>query len=221
MRMILNGRALGVLTILFLSVLLNSSFSYAVESDINCLKAIKASLEDPNNYLNSWNFNNNTEGFICRFIGIDCWHPDESRVLNIRLSGMGLKGKFPRGIANCTTLTGLDLSSNKLYGTIPSDISKIVKFVTSLDLSSNNLSGKIPVNLSNCSFLNVLKLENNQLTGQIPGELGRLARIKTFSVANNRLTGPVPQFSPNARITAESYANNSGLCGAPLPVCPS
>ena len=220
MRMTLNGGALGVLTIIFVSVLLNSNFSYAVESDINCLKAIKGSLEDPNNYLSSsWNFNNNTEGFICRFTGIDCWHPDENRVLNIRLSGMGLKGEFPRGIINCTTMTGLDLSSNKFYGTIPSDISKIVKFVTSLDLSANNLSGEIPVNLSNCSFLNILKLENNQLTGQIPGELGRLDRIKTFSVANNRLTGQVPEFSPNASITAESYANNAGLCGKPLPVC--
>ncbi|KAM7496306.1 hypothetical protein LguiA_020720 [Lonicera macranthoides] len=220
MRMTLNGRALGVLTIIFASVLLNSNFSYSVESDINCLKAVKASLEDPNNYISSsWNFNNNTEGFICRFTGIDCWHPDESRVLNIRLSGMGLKGEFPRGIANCTTMTGLDLSSNKFYGTIPSDISNIVKFVTSLDLSANNLSGSIPVNLSDCSFLNVLKLENNQLTGQIPGELGRLDRIKTFSVANNRLTGQVPQFNPNSSITAESYANNPGLCGTPLPLC--
>ncbi|KAM7527521.1 hypothetical protein LguiB_030931 [Lonicera macranthoides] len=215
----MNGRDLNVLIGIFFWLFSTSSFSYAVESDINCLKAIKASLEDPFNYLtSSWNFNNNTEGFICRFTGIDCWHPDESKVLNIRLSGMGLKGKFPLGVSNCTALTGLDLSSNKLYGTIPSNISQIIQFVTSLDLSSNNFSGEIPVNLANCSYLNVLMLNKNQFTGQIPLQLGQLGRIKTFSVANNRLTGQVPLFM-NLTISVENYVNNPGLCGDPLPVC--
>ena len=40
------------------------------ESDIYCLRSIKDSLEDTRNYLkNSWNFNNNTAGFICEFVG--------------------------------------------------------------------------------------------------------------------------------------------------------
>ncbi|CAK9134929.1 unnamed protein product [Ilex paraguariensis] len=218
MRMALKS-ALSVLFGIYLWLLLGVTFSYGAMSDIYCLRSIKDSLEDPFNYLSSsWDFNNNTEGFLCKFTGIDCWHPDENKVLNIRLSDMGLKGEFPRGIANCTSLTGLDFSSNKLYGSIPSDISKMLEFVTSLDLSSNNFSGAIPLNLANCSYLNVLKLDNNQLTGQIPAEIGRLGRIKTFSVTNNHLTGPVPIFS-NATIPAESYAKNAGLCGGPLPPC--
>lgn len=216
-----NSRPLTVLIGYLLWRLLSCSSSYGTPSDIYCLKTIKDSLEDPFNYLNSsWNFNNNTEGFICKFTGIDCWHPDENKVLNIRLPDMGLKGEFPRSIQNCTSLTGLDLSSNKIYGTIPSDISKIAFYVTSLDLSSNNLSGEIPVSLANCSYLNILKLDNNRLTGLIPLQLGLLNRIKTFSVANNLLTGPVPIFV-NASVTAENYANNPGLCGGPLDRCSS
>ncbi|KAK2966618.1 hypothetical protein RJ640_025303 [Escallonia rubra] len=219
MRMPVNSRALAVLIDSFVWLLWCTSLSYASVDDIACLKTIKASLEDPLNYLSSsWNFNNATEGYICKFTGIECWHPDENKVLNIRLSGMGLKGEFPVGVANCTSLTGLDLSSNNIYGTIPSNIPKLVEFVTTLDLSSNNLSGEIPVNLSRCSYLNVLKLDSNQLTGQIPAELGLLSRIKTFSVANNRLTGQVPHFG-NTSIAAENYANNAGLCGRPLPDC--
>ena len=77
-------------------------------SDIFCLKSIKDSLEDPPGYLSSsWDFNNNTEGFICRFNGVQCWHPDENRVLNLKLSNMGLKGEFPRGLENCTSLNRL------------------------------------------------------------------------------------------------------------------
>lgn len=209
------------LTVVLISVslwiLLSSSLNYGTEADINCLKRIKDSLQDPYGYLNSsWDFNNNTEGFICKFTGIDCWHPDENRVLNIRLSDMGLKGEFPRGIENCSSLTGLDLSSNKLFGIIPLDISKILQYVTTLDLSSNNFSGEIPVSLSNCTYLNSLKLDHNRLTGQIPPQLGLLGRIKTFSVANNLLTGPIPGFQ---NISIDSYSNNIGLCGAPLDAC--
>ncbi|KAJ4969516.1 hypothetical protein NE237_016217 [Protea cynaroides] len=218
-QMTMNYRALAALTHAAFCFLLSISTTYGTSTDIYCLKTLKASVEDPFNYLNSsWNFNNNTEGFICKFTGIDCWHPDENRVLNIRLSDMGLKGHFPRGIENCTSMTGLDLSNNNFSGSIPSDISKKLQYLTSLDLSSNNFSGDIPVSLSNCSYLNILKLDSNQLTGQIPPQLTLLNRLKTFSVANNQLSGQIPTFV-NVTFPADSYANNLALCGKPLDPC--
>ncbi|KAF4359624.1 hypothetical protein F8388_007820 [Cannabis sativa] len=216
--MVLSSRVVESLAFILLWLVLHSSFCHGVQSDIDCLKSIKDSLEDQFNYLNSsWNFNNNTEGFICKFTGVECWHPDESKVLNIKLADMGLKGQFPIGIQNCTSLTGLDLSNNKFYGSIPENISRMIPFVTTLDLSSNNFSGSIPKLLSNCTYLNVLKLDHNRFTGQIPLELGQLSRIKEFSAANNLLTGQVPKFQ--FAITAQSYANNPGLCGEILDPC--
>ncbi|KAK3189140.1 hypothetical protein Dsin_028701 [Dipteronia sinensis] len=201
-----------------LVILLSISVSYATLSDLECLKEFKNSVEDPFNYLFSWDFNNNTEGFICKFTGVECWHPDENKVLNIRLSNMDLKGQFPRGFENCSSMTGLDLSNNKFSGSIPSDISMRLHYVTTLDLSSNNFSGEIPSGLANCSFLNSLKLNDNRFTGKIPLELGLLNRIKTFSVANNLLTGPIPDINA-ATISAEDYAGNLGLCGKLLKAC--
>ncbi|KAK9904411.1 hypothetical protein M0R45_000777 [Rubus argutus] len=212
--LLMSGRdvCLGVVFLLLLSC----RFGCGVESDISCLKSIKASLEDPLDMLSSsWDFNNNTEGFICNFLGIECWHPHESKVLNIKLADLGLKGKFPRGVQNCTTLTGLDLSSNNLSGSVPDDVDKLIHFITSLDLSSNNFSGEIPKNISNCTFLNVLKLDNNKFSGQIPPQLGQLSRIKTFSLTNNQLSGPIPVFTSNDTIGPDSFANNTGLCGPP------
>ncbi|KAF2298290.1 hypothetical protein GH714_021370 [Hevea brasiliensis] len=206
------------LSMLIWSLLGTFTATVATETDIACLKSIKASLEDPYAYLKAWNFNNNTEGYICRFIGVDCWHPDENIVLNLRLSDMGLRGRFPLGIQNCTSLTGLDLSSNELQGPIPFNISKIVPFITSLDLSSNNFSGEIPLSIVNCSTLNILKLDHNRLTGHIPEQIGWLTRLKAFNVSNNLLSGPVPMFQ-NATISVDSYANNVGLCGGPLERC--
>ncbi|CAA2938923.1 probably inactive leucine-rich repeat receptor kinase At5g48380 [Olea europaea subsp. europaea] len=219
MMTVFSFRAIPIVAI-FIWLLFSKSFSYAFKSDIDCLQAIKSSLKDPDSYLTTWNFEkNNTEGSICKFIGIDCWHPDENRVLNIRLGDMGLKGTFPLGVAGCSSMTGLDLSNNKIYGNIPNNISHIVGFLTSLDLSNNELSGEIPAELSNITYLNVLKLNNNNLTGRIPAQLGQLNRIKEFSVSNNRLIGPVPIFSGNPSITAKSYVNNAGLCGVTLTPC--
>ncbi|XP_021772266.1 probably inactive leucine-rich repeat receptor-like protein kinase At5g48380 [Chenopodium quinoa] len=203
-----------------LLILLSSYGIYGTATDILCLERIYHSFKDPNGYLNvTWNFNNKTEGAICRFNGIECWHPDESRVLNIKLADMGLEGQFPLGIENCTSLTGLDLSGNNLNGSLPMNISKYIEFVTELDLSNNDFSGPIPENLANCSYLNGFHLDHNQFSGQIPLEFGTLSRINSFSVANNNLTGLVPKFK--FRISKDSYANNPGLCGEVLSPCPS
>lgn len=204
-----------------LLILLSSYGICGTATDVFCLRRIYESLKDPNGYLNvTWNFNNKTEGAICRFNGIECWHPDESRVLNIKLADMGLEGQFPVGIENCTSLTGLDLSGNSLNGTLPSNMTRYVGYVTNLDLSSNYFSGPIPKDLANCKYLNVLNLQNNRFSGQIPLELGELSRIKSFNVANNNLSGLVPHFN-TFQISTDSYANNPGLCGAPLGACPS
>ncbi|XP_022846465.1 inactive LRR receptor-like serine/threonine-protein kinase BIR2 [Olea europaea var. sylvestris] len=214
--MTLDFRVFSTLISILFLLLERASFTYSAQSDVDCLRAIQNSLEDPFNYLkSSWSFNNNTEGFICKFDGVDCWKPDENRVLTLRLSSMGLKGEFPLGVAGCSSLTGLDLSNNEIYGNIPNNISKILGFSTSIDLSSNQLSGEIPVDLANCAYSNVLELDNNQLSGQIPAQIGLLYRLKTFNVSNNRLTGQVPQFR-NATFLADSCANNTGLCGNPL-----
>ncbi|GKV50880.1 hypothetical protein SLEP1_g57560 [Rubroshorea leprosula] len=211
----------SILHLVFLRVLiwsLLSPVSIGLVSDIDCLKSIKHSLEDPFGYLTAtWDFNNNIEGFICRFTGVECWHPDENRVLNIQLSDMGLKGQFPRGISGCSSLTGLDLSNNELFGPIPSDISRIFPFSTTLKLSSNNFSGEIPKDLANITFLLVLNLDHNQLTGHMPPGIGLLCRLRTFTVANNLLYGPVPNFLND--ISSDSFANNPGLCGSPLDPC--
>ncbi|KAL0369827.1 UNVERIFIED_CONTAM: putative inactive leucine-rich repeat receptor-like protein kinase [Sesamum angustifolium] len=195
---------------------------YCQQTEIDSLRSIKESLDDPIGKLSAWDFNNisgNGDLLICDFPGIECWGDlSRSKIMNIRLSGMGLRGEFPRGIANCSSLTGLDLSNNHLYGPIPSDIGRLLSFVTYLNLSNNTFSGEIPPGIADCLYLNILQLNSNLLTGGIPAGLVGLNRLVAFTVANNILSGPLPEFL-FTQFPPESYANNAGLCGEPLDPC--
>uniref|UniRef100_A0A7N0U7H8 Protein kinase domain-containing protein n=2 Tax=Kalanchoe fedtschenkoi TaxID=63787 RepID=A0A7N0U7H8_KALFE len=214
-----NSRLLvALLHFLIWLTTLNIRLGNGTVTDVYCLKTMKESIRDPEGHLSRWDFSNNSEGSICKFNGVSCWHDDENRVLTIKLGGLGLIGQFPSGLENCSSLTGLDLANNYFAGPIPAKISQMLPFVTVLDLSSNNFSGEIPESLANCTYLNVLRLNDNELTGQIPPQLGLLNRLKEFSVANNNLQGQVPTFV-NATFSADSYASNPGLCGAPLDAC--
>lgn len=208
----------SLLQIIFFFFLLLSSRNYASDLDVECLKSIKQTLKDPSGSLaDSWDFRNTSEGSICHFSGVDCWNPGENKVLNLRLSNMGLEGEFPSGLANCKSITGVDLSYNNLSGRLPPDISKKIPFVTTLDLSFNLFTDEIPVDISNCSFLNSINLQHNRLNGTIPWKMAILSRLTSLNVADNQLSGTIPPF--NFSMPVSSFAGNPGLCGAPLAVC--
>ncbi|GLJ16649.1 hypothetical protein SUGI_0285770 [Cryptomeria japonica] len=185
-----------------------------VEDNIKCLNETKAELTDPNQSLFTWRFGNSSQGFICNFVGIQCWHNDDGATLSVKLPGMELSGHFPSGLKYCGSLTNLDLSSNSLSGPIPRDLCKWLPFLVQIDLSSNSFTGSIPAELANCTYLNVLHLNDNQLEGSIPWQLSRLERLNDFNFANNMLTGPIP--SKWVSNSSDLFLGNPGLCGEPF-----
>ena len=67
--------------------------------------------------------------------------------------------------------------------------------VTGLDLKSMRLAGTIPADLGNLSMLTSLNLRNNGLTGSIPPSLNNLTRLETLLLHDNALTGSIPDLS--------------------------
>ncbi len=102
-----------------------------------------------------------------------------------------IDGSIPTEIANLTSLTNLNLNTNKLSGNIPTQLSSLTN-LTSLNLSANELSGNIPTQLGSLTNLTSLHLDYNQLTGDIPTELGNLTSLSQLSLNNNQLTGDIP-----------------------------
>ncbi|KAK9167881.1 hypothetical protein Syun_000021 [Stephania yunnanensis] len=175
---------------------------------------------------------------ICSsWVGITC-DQGETGVLALRLPGVGLYGPIPNAtLGKLDSLRVLSLRSNRLTGTLPSDISSLPS-LHYLFLQNNNFSGNIPSSLS--PGLRLLDLSFNSFTGDIPNTIGlHLTNLTGLSLQNNSLTGQIPDINlPKLKHLNLSYNNLSGsiplslrnfnnasfvgnslLCGPPLNSC--
>ncbi|XP_021984739.1 receptor-like protein EIX1 [Helianthus annuus] len=111
----------------------------------------------------------------------------------------------------------MDLSSNKLFGEIPIELTALWALV-GLNLSNNHLTGNIPYIIGNMKSLNSLDLSTNELSGPIPPSIGELTFLSYLNLSNNNLVGRIPTGNQlQTLIDPSIYAGNKDLCGAPLP----
>ncbi|XP_047961881.1 probable leucine-rich repeat receptor-like protein kinase At1g35710 [Salvia hispanica] len=137
---------------------------------------------------------------------------DVKSLRRVWLDSNKLNSTLPSNLVNLPDLLELSMSSNNFTGRIPYEIGRL-KAVYTLDLSSNMFSGSIPSEIEALGKLKVLEtldLSNNHLSGLIPDLLGKLD-LDFFNVSCNRLEGRIPGGFSN--ISAQSFVNNSGLCG--------
>ena len=116
----------------------------------------------------------------------------------------------------------LELANNRLTGTIPSEIGRLVG-LENLDLGKNQLSGNIPPEIGNLANLRHLTLwGNRELGGPIPPELGNLSNLEDLELAHwesggSLLRGEIPSELGNLKNLRGLYITKSLLHG-PLPV---
>ncbi|CAL2241522.1 unnamed protein product [Prunus armeniaca] len=109
----------------------------------------------------------------------------------------------------------IDLSSNKLTGEIPSEISHLIGLV-SLNLSRNQLTGQITKEIGNLQSLDSLDLSRNHIDGRIPTSLARIDRLGFLDLSYNNLSGKIPVGTQLQGFDPSFYARNLQLCGPPL-----
>lgn len=131
---------------------------------------------------------------ICTsWAGVSC-NPEGTRVISVRLPGIGLLGSIRAGtIGKLDALEILSLRSNNLNGKIPTDIPSLPS-LHYLFLQDNNFSGSIPESLS--PGLIMLDLSSNSLTGNIPSTISNLTHLTALNLQDNMLSGTLPAVCP-------------------------
>ncbi|XP_057977984.1 MDIS1-interacting receptor like kinase 2 [Malania oleifera] len=185
----------ALLVLRFLFVSLNRTATASTE-EADALLKWKASLENQtHSFLPSWSHlppsnASRTGANPCTWSGLSC--DTAGRITEIILPELGLEGTFHNfSFPLFPNLLHINLSTNKLYGTIPPQISNLSKLVF-LDLSFNLFTGKIPSEIGLITNLEVLHLANNRLNASIPGEIGQLSRLTDLSLYNNSFNGLIP-----------------------------
>jgi len=130
-------------------------------------------------HLYNWRFENNS---IAEFPKVQ-W--ERLQILqSINLSRNSLR-QVPSEIGLLQSLNSLDLSSNLLIGSIPSEIGSL----DDMDVGCINYSYRDGCGSETCAQIQAIDLHNNSLAGTIPSELGKLTGLTSLDLSDNQLTG--------------------------------
>lgn len=148
----------------------------------------------------------------------------------------GISGEIPRCITTLSFLRIIDLSGNRISGTLPAEIGKLqqltrltvadnlitgaippsltaVTGLTHLDLRNNRISGPIPQGLGRFRILSRALLSGNQISGPIPDSISRMYRLVDLDLSRNQVTGPIPESLGRLAVLATVNLDNNKLSG--------
>ena len=128
------------------------------------------------------------------------------RVSSLDLSKNKLSGTIPEEIGNLTALHSLSLWDNQLSGPIPPELCDLVH-LEHMSLGDNELSGPIPPEIGNLTALHNVSLWGNRLSGAIPSEIGNLRVLETLRLQYNMLSGNIPSSIVQLTNLKPNYVN--------------
>ncbi|XP_031286614.1 probable inactive receptor kinase At4g23740 [Pistacia vera] len=170
----------------------------------------QALLDFVNNLPHFRSLNWNESSPVCNnWTGVKC-SGDGSRILAVRLPGVGFSGQIPPNtISRLSALKILSLRSNIISGYFPSDFVNL-RSLCYLYLQFNNFSGPLP-DFSVWKNLTIVNLSNNGFNGTIPHSLLNLTQLQALYLANNSLSGEIPDLKlPSLQQLNLSNNNLSG-----------
>lgn len=172
----------------------------------------RALLDFVSNLPHSRPLNWNESSPVCNYwTGVTC-SKDGSRVIAVRLPGVGFQGPIPPNtLGRLSALQVLSLRSNLISGHFPYDFSNL-KNLSFLYLQYNNLSGPLPADFSVWNNLTIVNLSNNRFNGSIPRSLSNLTHLAALNLANNSLSGEIPEF--NLPTLQQINLSNNNLSGS-------
>ncbi|KAJ6869572.1 hypothetical protein NC651_034340 [Populus alba x Populus x berolinensis] len=136
-----------------------------------------------------------------------------SDLQRLGLAANNFSATILKQLGNCSKLLFLNISKNRLTGSIPAEMGSLQYSLESLDLSWNSLMGGIAPELGQLQRLEFLNLSHNMLSGLIPTSFSRLHGLTKVDVSYNKLEGPIPDIKAFREASFEAIRNNTNLCG--------
>ncbi|XP_022854237.1 leucine-rich repeat receptor-like serine/threonine-protein kinase BAM3 [Olea europaea var. sylvestris] len=145
-----------------------------------------------------------------------------SSLVRMRLGQNYLNGSIPDGFIYLPELNFLELQNNMLSGTLSergTSSSNPTK-LGQMNLSNNRLSGSLPFSLSNLSSLQILLLSGNNFSGPIPPSIGELHQALKLDLSRNSFTGKIPPEIGNCvHLTYLDFSQNCLSGSIPPEIC--
>ncbi|CAN6893419.1 unnamed protein product [Brassica oleracea var. botrytis] len=138
--------------------------------------------------------------------GITC---SVSRVIQIKLSGLGLSGSLGFMLDKLTSVTELDLSNNNLGGDLPYQLPPNLE---RLNLANNQFTGSAQYSISLMTPLKYLNLAHNQLK-QLAIDFTKLTSLSILDLSSNTITGSLPNTMTSLTSAKSIYLQNNQFTG--------
>uniref|UniRef100_J3MGI8 Protein kinase domain-containing protein n=1 Tax=Oryza brachyantha TaxID=4533 RepID=J3MGI8_ORYBR len=132
-----------------------------------------------------------------------------SSITSVTMNAANLGGQLG-GLGNFTSIITINLSNNKIGGTIPEDLPVTLQH---LFLSANQLTGSIPSSLAKLKSLADMSLNDNQLNGVLPDAFVSLVGLVNLDISSNNLTGVLPPSMKNLSSLTTLHMQNNRLSG--------
>ncbi|MQM12349.1 hypothetical protein Taro_045267 [Colocasia esculenta] len=133
---------------------------------------------------------------------------------SVNISSNKLAGSLPAKVGNCAII---DLSNNMISGNL-SSIRNWGNYVEVIDLSSNSLTGTLPSETSLFLRLTSFKVSDNMLQGELPFLLGTYPELKVIDLSFNKLYGSLPlRLFTSSRLSELNLSGNSFTGSIPFP----
>jgi Leucine-rich repeat (LRR) protein len=127
----------------------------------------------------------------CTWQGIDC--DNRGRVISIELRQNNLGGEvFPELFLLADSLVTLDLGSNEIAGTLPTEYGLLTE-LQQFNIERNDMEGRIPTEVGNMGNLMAWDFSFNVFVGTVPVEINNLRNLYQLKFHVNDLTGNVPE----------------------------
>ncbi|KAL3930080.1 MAG: hypothetical protein SGBAC_011924 [Bacillariaceae sp.] len=147
----------------------------------------------------------NSDGWMsksgyCQWYGVQCLGTDtiieqsnhNGPVFELNLSSNNIQGTIPSEISTFSELFFLDLQDNLLEGTIPNDLGGWTG-LRMFSIGHNQLYGSIPDTLLSTSpDLHILSAGHNQFSGSLPASMGDVTSLREIRLEFNDLEGTIP-----------------------------